>query len=268
MSGHDSADLPAATPAALGAPLSTLLSELLRRAIADLPGALGAAVTVRRHDGPLTVLAAEGIAAHLVPAQVQLFGGPVPDADRGDEPVLADHAFTDPRWPELTLANLTERFPALAGQWQRVAGIAALPGVWNDTGTLVVSAALDHAPDATTLRVLQRYEKLVAMTLVVAEAGHAGGAEQMIELLQSRAAIEEAKGAVIAVRRCSPDEAWHTLRTASQQSNVKLRDLAAALIEHLGHATPPSPDGVPPILPATAAHQAAAALWTVLTTPG
>jgi hypothetical protein len=248
-------------------PLVALLTELLRRIIADLPGALGAAVTVRRHGGPLTVLAAEGIAEYLVPAQARLFGGPVPDADRFDEPVRTDHALTDPRWPALTLSNLTTRFPGLADKWSQVAGIAALPSAWDDTGTLVLSVTLDRPAEQTALRVLERYEKLVAMTLVINEAGTAGATERMIELLQSRAAIEEAKGAIIAVCRCSPEHAWHTLRRGSQELNVKLRELAVALIEHLGNAAPPHPHGVPPIIPGTAAREAAAAFWAALTLP-
>lgn len=257
-------DVPDATAKA-GTASSALLTELLRQIRADLPGSLGTAITVRRHHGPLTVVATDGVAEYLVSAQVQHFGGPVPDAARHDEPQVTGQVFTDPRWPRLTLDALTTCVPHLARQWTRVAGVAALPTPWHDTGTVVLSAILEHAADHATVTTLSRYRKLVTMTLVVSEAT-TGGIDQMVALLQSHAAIEEAKGAIVAARHCGPDEAWTTLRRASQEFNVKLRELAAALIEHLGDAPAPRPDAIPPIIPTTAARHAAATLWAALTT--
>lgn len=87
---------------------------------------------------------------------------------------------------------------------------------------------------------------------------------QMLDLLQSRAALEEAKGIVIALRRCEPEEAWTTLRRASQESNVKVRELAVALVELLAGAPAPQPDGERTIRPGAAAREAAERLLRVL----
>jgi uncharacterized caspase-like protein len=70
---------------------------------------------------------------------------------------------------------------------------------------------------------------------------------------------------VIAIRRCSPDEAWATLRRASQEFNVKLRELAVALIEYVGHAPPPQRHGQATITPSPAARKAARYLWHAFT---
>jgi AmiR/NasT family two-component response regulator len=69
-------------------------------------------------------------------------------------------------------------------------------------------------------------------------------AEQMQELrdeienlktaLLSRATIEQAKGMLIAQSRLTPDEAFQLLVRASQRENVKLRDLAARMVEAAG----------------------------------
>jgi hypothetical protein len=56
--------------------------------------------------------------------------------------------------------------------------------------------------------VLARHEKLTGDVLVVAEAASAGDPDQTLAVLASRAAIEQAKGAVMAVRGCDADEAW------------------------------------------------------------
>lgn len=48
--------------------------------------------------------------------------------------------------------------------------------------------------------------------------------------LSSRAAIEQAKGIVMADRRCSPDEAFDVLRNLSTDTNVRLAEVALALV--------------------------------------
>lgn len=247
-------------------PLTALLRELLDRITGDLPGALGAAISVRDYDGPLSVLATDGIAEYFAPAQIEKFGGPVPRAACAEQPIFTEDVFADERWPNLTLEAVTGYAPELRAQWERVRGAAAVPANWEDTGMLVLSATLDRPATDATVEVLCRYEKLVATTLVVGEAVTAGKTEQMVHLLQSRAAIEEAKGVVIAIRRCGPDEAWATLRRASQEFNVKLRELSVALVEYVGHAPPPQPGGDEAITPGPGARKAAKNLWDAFTT--
>jgi ANTAR domain len=59
--------------------------------------------------------------------------------------------------------------------------------------------------------------------------------------------IEQAKGIVIAQQQCGPDEAFDLLRRISQRTNVKLRVLAAQIVEHAASSyrddgTPISPE--------------------------
>jgi AmiR/NasT family two-component response regulator len=64
-------------------------------------------------------------------------------------------------------------------------------------------------------------------------------AEHLATAMQSRAVIDQAKGILMAERRCSPQEAFDLLVGASQRSNRKLRDVAQALVDTTG--TPPTP---------------------------
>jgi AmiR/NasT family two-component response regulator len=57
-------------------------------------------------------------------------------------------------------------------------------------------------------------------------------AEQLASTLESRAVIDQAKGLLIGQHHRTADEAFDRLVTLSQTSNRKLRDVAAALIEH------------------------------------
>ena len=246
------------------APVTALLEELLERVAADVPGALGAAVSVHHRGGPLQVAATHGLSAAFVPAQLNGFGGPVAAAGSTGEPVVTADVFTDERWPSLTLSGLIEYHPAMAADWRRVRGVAALPAAWDAEGNLVLSVTLDRPATQETVNVLRRHERLAAMALVVAEAARPDRTEQMLDLLQSRAALEEAKGIVIALRRCDSEEAWATLRRASQEFNVKVRELAVALVELLAGAPAPQPQGERAIRPGPAARRAARQVLSAL----
>lgn len=245
-------------------PLTELLCALLERVTGELPGCLGAALTVGRCDRPARVLAAVGAAEVLAPAQLA-HGGPVAIAAATGDAVTTDDLFGDPRWPGLTRDGVFAAAPEAAERYAGVRGAVALSGPWDDTGAVVLSATLDRPPGTETLAVLRRFAKLTEVTLVVAEAAIAGDPDQTLDLLASRAAIEQAKGAIMAVRRCSPDEAWQTLRRASQEFNVKVRELAVALVEHLGGRPLPWVEGSREIRPGPAAHDAAERLWSAFT---
>ena len=49
--------------------------------------------------------------------------------------------------------------------------------------------------------------------------------------------------------RCDAEHAWKMLRRASQEFNVKLRELAVALVEHISGAPAEQPDTGTPITP-------------------
>jgi AmiR/NasT family two-component response regulator len=54
--------------------------------------------------------------------------------------------------------------------------------------------------------------------------------EQLGRALASRAVIDQARGMVMALAPCSSGRAWDLLVDVSQHCNVKLRDVAAALV--------------------------------------
>jgi ANTAR domain-containing protein len=52
-----------------------------------------------------------------------------------------------------------------------------------------------------------------------------------INLLETRAVIEQAKGILMATYRCGPDEALDLLRRAAQADGLKVHMLAAKVVE-------------------------------------
>jgi hypothetical protein len=247
-------------------PLNHLLTELLDRVAAEIPGCLGTALTVRQDGGPPSVLATHGVGDRLAPAQLRR-GGPIADAAGSGHSVSTDDLVADERGPGLSNDALVGKHPEPADRWRGVRGAVAVGGLWGDDDTLVLSATLDGPASPEARAVLRRYEKLTADLLVrVAEAAVAGAPDQLQAMLASRATIEQAKGAIMAVRGCDVEEAWRTLRRCSQEFNVKVRDLAAALVELLGDPEVRRPAGAPPIRPDASAREAARRLWKAFTT--
>lgn len=62
--------------------------------------------------------------------------------------------------------------------------------------------------------------------------------EALPDLFENRAAIEQAKGVMMAVHRVSPDQAFRVLQWRSQETNIKLRTLAKQLIHEVGKLPP------------------------------
>jgi AmiR/NasT family two-component response regulator len=65
--------------------------------------------------------------------------------------------------------------------------------------------------------------------------------EQLSSSIESRGLIDQAIGVIMAIRRCPQDEALSVLRKASQDQNVKLRDIAASIVAGVSGEPPRQP---------------------------
>jgi GAF domain-containing protein len=66
--------------------------------------------------------------------------------------------------------------------------------------------------------------------------------DQLRDALASRAVIEQAKGAIMAGRRISADEAFELLRRSSQRRNIKLREVAQEVVDSTRPPLPRRPN--------------------------
>ncbi|GAA1957197.1 ANTAR domain-containing protein [Amycolatopsis minnesotensis] len=257
-------------------PLTVLLEGVLSGVRRDVGGEVGTAISVahptrRRGGGQLQVLAATGVGRVLTPITTGHLWGPSLLVAAGEEPIVTADLWHDRRWPHLTAAAVREQVPEEhRGAVSNVRGVAAVPGVWDGDGVVVLSIYLAGPADHGTLAVLIRHERLVASAITIASIAtrSADEAEQTLDALASRAMIEQAKGAIMARRRVDADEAWAMLRRASQEFNVKLRELALALVEYVGQA-PVEQEGDTRhhVRAGEGARNAAALVWQALCVP-
>lgn len=79
-----------------------------------------------------------------------------------------------------------------------------------------------------------------ALSLAIKLASHAALIEQLRSSLASRGVIDQALGIIMARDHCTQDRAFAILRSASQNSNVKLRAIARAVVTSVT-GEPPRP---------------------------
>ncbi|HEX4224926.1 MAG TPA: hypothetical protein VHZ97_21340, partial [Pseudonocardiaceae bacterium] len=134
--------------AVIAGPMIALLDGVLAGVRRDVPGEVGTAVSVahpaRRRDArQLQVLAGTGIGLVLTPITTGALWGPSLAAAELEEPVVSADLWQDPRWPHLTMDAVCAQLPGhhhLAVS--RVRGAAAVPGVWDDAGLVMLSVYL------------------------------------------------------------------------------------------------------------------------------
>lgn len=136
--------------------------------------------------------------------------------------------------PELTAED---RWPDWAERGRK-AGVGSSVSVGMPiqeavVGALNVYARIPHAFDDDTVAALETFAAYAAVALANAQLyeSTANLARQMQDAMASRAVIEQAKGIIMAERRCSATEAFNILAKASQDSNRKLRDVAQTLVD-------------------------------------
>ena len=217
----------AITRRALGPELLMTLLDYVR---SEVGGCVGAGLhTTANGGGPLAVT---GLATAIDALQWELHEGPVPRAATAQRSAASADLATDQRWP-----SLATKITALDERPEQLAAVA-VAGSWDDEGPVVLSIYLDHEATADDLRVIERIEPMMAMSAALVEfsADETVRGDQLVAMVEHRRVIEQAKGMVMAVRRCDAENAFTSLVVASQHFNVKLRDLAVALVEFVGQA--------------------------------
>ncbi len=215
-----------------------LLERLLRHLVESVPGCDGAGVSTNQRS-----LRAIGVAARHDAEQWERREGPVVAAATGDE-------------------TLVKALP------DGVTWVTAVPGSWTEEGPSVLSVYTDHEPKDDDLRIIDQTEPLLATATAVIEfcADEVLRADQMVEMVQNRRLIEQAKGLVMGATRCDAAAAFRTLVRSSQHFNIKLRDLSAALVEVVGGApvADQEPGAGPITVPPEPALRAARVTWQAL----
>jgi GAF domain-containing protein len=201
------------------------LAEVARRAARAVDAAQSCGVTVQisatsRMLGATT----DEFAQRMDEAQYAVDDGPCLTCLRQGVPVDVGDIRADERWPAFARRGAQEG----AGSSLSVPMVVRARTV----GTLNLYSRDAHAmtgPDrARAAEFAGHAAGAVALAAQLAE--HAQREHRLEAALRSRSTIDQAMGVLMAQARITADEAFEVLRRRSQNANVKLRDVAAAVI--------------------------------------
>ncbi|MFC4144632.1 GAF and ANTAR domain-containing protein [Micromonospora mangrovi] len=206
----------------------TTMDGMLRRvaelANQSIPGSRDVSVTLVEGRQRQTVTATGDLARDLDEWQYRHEGGPCLDASASGDVISVPDMAAEERWPDWA----TKARSVGVGSSMSI----GLPIQASVVGALNVYGDVPHAFDPPTIEVAEGFAAYAAVAL--SNAHHYDSAttlaEQMREAMRNRAVIEQAKGIIMSERRCSPEEAFALLSKVSQDSNRKVRDVAAALV--------------------------------------
>ncbi len=198
----------------------TTVAEVGKRV---LPDVVDVSVTLVRGDEPETVASTGPLALLMDERQYAGGTGPCLDAARGTGIVSVPDAGAAEQWP-MFAAGAREH-----GVGSSLSVPIALPDHVG-AGINMYSARLAgfDEQDVDMAKTFAAYAAVALANVHLYEAQKRIG-EQLQAAMASRGVIEQAKGIIMAQRRCSADEAFAILVRVSQHENRKLRDVAVAL---------------------------------------
>ncbi|WP_139346626.1 GAF and ANTAR domain-containing protein [Sinomonas mesophila] len=212
------------------------VSELAARAL-SAPGAEGTvhcSVTVGRENRRDTVGSSDEAAAAMDERQYASGQGPCSEAVSTQRAVYVPDLRTDRRYPRYTAA--------LADSDLRSVFAAPIPlpaSSKADAALNCYSSAVDGFPPELQGRVAE-LAGLVSKTihLAVKFASEADRSSDLAAALESRTAINLAVGVIMAQSGYSQAQAIEVLKAASNHRNIKLRDVAAAVLARFDEEGP------------------------------
>ena len=190
------------------------------------------AIMLKRQGRPTGVASSDERAAQCDEVEFAAGEGPCLTSAETGELIVIQELEGDERWPAWADAARRAGFRSAAAVPRPVReGVDIAinlysqdPGVWDEGALATAEMYADEV--ARTLRLCLR------------SADQAEINEDLKAALASRAVIDQAMGVIMAENRCSSEEAFRILRSASQNRNLKLRDVAAALIENVTGVAP------------------------------
>jgi GAF domain-containing protein len=197
--------------------LEETLAVVGEAAIANIPGASSAGISLRHRRGRLeTRSATDDLPARVAEVQTETGEGPCLECIERRAPIRVDDLAAEQRWSRFTARIASEPFASMLSVPLLAAGEAlgslsvysATPGVFSFASDELGLALADHA--------------------AVAIAG-ARDTEGLLQALDHRDVIGQAKGILMERHKVTAEQAFEMLIRASQALNVKLRDVAAQL---------------------------------------
>jgi GAF domain-containing protein len=208
-------------------PLPQILERVVHLARQVLPGASDVSITLIAGTEPMTLAFTGPVAISLDERQYEDEAGPCLASAQAGQIVAVPDMASETRWP--TFADQAVQ------QGIRSSLSVPLPVQRNVTGALNFYADTTGAFDSEATDLGETFAGHAAVAVANAHLYEttAALAAQMQEAMATRAVIEQAKGILMRDRNCAADDAFDALVRLSQESHIKLRDVAQRLVDQV-----------------------------------
>lgn len=214
------------------ATMSETLLQVSELAVDAVPPAKFIGLTMMVAGKPATAVFTDPDSPEIDQAQYRTGHGPCLDAFTTGEIRMVPSTKDASSWPEFSEACRDHNILSTLSLPLTVAG--------TPVGAMNLYAESENAFTVTQIDTATLFASQAAIVLANAQAywGARTLGEQLSESLVSREIIDQAKGIVMASRRCSADDAFAYLVEQSQHTNTKLRVIAQRLIDDItkGHS--------------------------------
>ena len=204
------------------------LARVSARSLSEPGDEILCGITLLREKKAATVASSSPAAQAMDEIQYTFGDGPCMTASREQVTVHVEDLELDGRWPEYAAAVRGHGFRS----------ILALPFLLEGE-TQAALNLYSHRPGrfdhrATELARDFVHQTSMALRLAVRFAHSSDTAANLKATLETRTVIDVAVGIIMAQNRCSQDEAFELLKSASSARNIKLHAVAAGVVESLG----------------------------------
>ncbi|MBK5334005.1 MAG: GAF and ANTAR domain-containing protein [Ilumatobacteraceae bacterium] len=199
------------------------LQRIVDLAELAVDGCEAAGIFLDDHGKVVTAAASSALVEVVDRLQVDAGEGPCLDASRSNSTVYAADLIDDERWPTFA--------PSAVAAGIRTVLAYSLSA--DRPAALNLYARLPAAFGATARAQGLLFATLAGLALDSAEERASEGkrSDNLVEALRTRELIGQAQGILMERERITGDQAFDVLRRASQHVNIKLREVAEALIE-------------------------------------
>ncbi|MFP5313520.1 MAG: ANTAR domain-containing protein [Actinomycetes bacterium] len=204
------------------------LAQVSARNLSEPGDEILCAITLLRQRKTATVASSSHEAKSVGKLEHRFAETPGMTASTAGELVHAPDLTADGRWPAYSSAALA----------QGVCSVAAVPfRLEGETkAALLLYSRRAHRFEGRVLEFAKDFvsQTSLALRLAVRFAHYSETAANLRATLESRTVIDMAVGIIMAQNRCSQQDAFEILKTASSTRNTKLHDVASAVVNALG----------------------------------
>lgn len=215
------------------ASIEDYLEEFAQHAPEHIGAGTHCGITLRHRGHDRSAASSDMRTARCDDVEVAAGSGPCITSLDEQRTVVGEEIWIDDRWVEW-------REAAVRAGFRSAAALSATAGPGAAIALSLYSEDEEPWDQERLVRAAacaQQVARVVALCIRISEQTVING--DLTAAMATRATIDQAIGIIMAQNRCTSQEAFEILRSASSHRNIKLRDVASAVVQGIAGSVPP-----------------------------